>query len=114
MTATNENMVVRMVPTVSGTHVRHEVDMVTGEVSRYMLTYRVALKTEAARRLFLDGVGFRYAEEVKGFIVECNKEATRKPARSARPHGKSCDCPPCLREHIRAGCRKVGCRVCFA
>lgn len=43
-----------------GHHVRFEIDMTTGEVSRYCFTYRVKLKTEAARRLFLDGVGIVY------------------------------------------------------
>lgn len=105
---TTENTIVRFVPTAHGDHVRMSLDMTTGEVSRYGSIYRAKLKTDAARRLFLDGVGLVYTEEVADFILQCNRDAARKPARSAKPHGTRCACPPCLIRHVKAGCRKVG------
>lgn len=108
MTATNT--VTRSISTPEGVSVRLDIDMETGAVSRYMSVYRVKLKTEEARRLFLASVGVLYPSEVANFILECNARAVAKPVRSAARHSAKCRCPKCALKHV--GCRRLACPVC--
>lgn len=110
------------------------VNVVTGIVDRPNSYYPTPLKGETAWRLFIDLVGIVRSEEVPAFIKACNRAAARKqlvtdearreaalqytgivpvPVKSAKPHDRLCHCPKCLSRHVEAGCRKVGCRVCF-
>lgn len=110
------------------------VHVETGVVDRPNSYYATPLKCEAARRLFLDLIGIVRGVETLVFIKACNRAAARKqlatdgarrdavlqyagiapePVRSARPHERLCGCPACLARHIDAGCRIVGCEVCF-
>jgi hypothetical protein len=111
------------------------VNVLTGIVDRPNSYYTTPLKGDAAWRLFIDLVGLAYSAEVPELIKACNRAAARKqlatdadrreaalqyagivpvPVKSAKPHGRLCRCPRCLTQHVAAGCRKVGCRVCFA
>jgi len=110
------------------------VDIATGVVDRPNSYYPTPLKGETAWRLFIDLVGIVYSHEVPAFIRACNRAAARKqlasdearreaalqyagivpaPVESAKPHDRLCNCPRCLAQHLKNGCRKVGCKVCF-
>lgn len=110
------------------------VDVVTGVVDRQNTYYAARLKGEVAWRLFIQIVAYAYSKEVPDLIKACNRAAARKQlitdeerreaalqycgiaptsVKAAKPHDRNCSCPPCLVRHVKAGCRIVGCKVCF-
>lgn len=112
------------------------VDVRTGIVERPNSYYATPLKSETAWMLFVELVGIVHGSEMPTFIKACNRAAARKqlvtdadrrdavlqytgiipaPTKSAKPHNvDSCCCTKCLMTHVQNGCRKVGCKVCFA
>ena len=110
------------------------VNVATGIVDRPNSYYPAPLRGDIARGLFLDLIGITYGHEVPALIKACNRAASRKnlgtdedrreaalryagiiPAevKAAKRHKTKCDCPRCLMEHVKAGCRIPFCKVCF-